>query len=338
MNIDTIPEMRLDEPWWDGAVTEESRLGKSRQALFAMTDVSLCDFEGTLVTFINENMLTDLGLDAPYDLVREGKWTFDKLVEYMKAGANRYSYRALTQDGNAVYGMVSYQRFGPGMLAGAGIDSAYIDEDGQTADQLLGRPVLRLLRQAEVGDVGGGRVPIHEHRHGERLHALRERIIDIRILMTLAQLKAANNYRDMTDAYGILPVPKYDESQDSYHCLRTYTYLLCIPVTNSRPHETGAIMDAMSYYTYRDIMPSFYEERVSQKLLRGEDSIDMLEIVRESRKFDVGSVLNIFLPLADNVIDACLRSNTELASKLASTLPSIEATIDTLMESIDSGM
>ena len=31
MNIDTIPEMRLDEPWWDGAVTEESRLGKSRQ-------------------------------------------------------------------------------------------------------------------------------------------------------------------------------------------------------------------------------------------------------------------------------------------------------------------
>lgn len=95
MNIDTIPEMRLDEPWWDGAVTEESRLGKSRQALFAMTDVSLCDFEGTLVTFINENMLADLGLEAPYDLVREGKWTFDKLVEYMKAGANLTAMTAL---------------------------------------------------------------------------------------------------------------------------------------------------------------------------------------------------------------------------------------------------
>ena len=340
MNIDTIPEMRLDEPWWDGAVTEESRLGKSRQALFAMTDVSLCDFEGTLVTFINENMLTDLGLDAPYDLVREGKWTFDKLVEYMKAGANLNGDDSftLTQDGNAVYGMVSYQRFGPGMLAGAGIDSAYIDEDGRPQISYSGDLFFDYCDKLKSAMSVAGEYlytntgTVNDYTHYENVFK------SGRALMTLAQLKAANNYRDMTDAYGILPVPKYDESQDSYHCLRTYTYLLCIPVTNSRPHETGAIMDAMSYYTYRDIMPSFYEERVSQKLLRGEDSIDMLEIVRESRKFDVGSVLNIFLPLADNVIDACLRSNTELASKLASTLPSIEATIDSLMESIDSGM
>ena len=156
-----------------------------------------------------------------------------------------------------------------------------------------------------------------------------------RALMTLAQLKAANNYRDMADAYGILPIPKYDEIQKDYHCLRTFTYLMCVPVTNGRPHETGAIMDTLSYITYKDIMPSFYAERVSQKLLRGDDSIEMLGIVRSSRRFDVGSVYNIFLPLADDVVYKCLSGNKEIASTMASKVKTVEANIDKIMAAMD---
>ena len=44
--------------------------------------------------------------------------------------------------------------------------------------------------------------------------------------MTVAQLKAANKYRDMETSYGILPIPKYDEAQEDYRCLRSYTYVL----------------------------------------------------------------------------------------------------------------
>ena len=139
----------------------------------------------------------------------------------------------------------------------------------------------------------------------------------------------------MADAYGILPIPKYDEIQKDYHCLRTFTYLMCVPVTNSRPHETGAIMDTLSYITYKDIMPSFYAERVSQKLLRGDDSIEMLGIVRSSRRFDVGSVYNIFLPLADEVVYKSLSSNKEIASTMATKVKTVEANIDKIMAAMD---
>ena len=98
-----------------------------------MTDVSLCDFEGTMVTFINENIMTDLGLENPYELVRSGKWTFDKFCEFMHAGASLGGDESFTlkQDGNARYGAASYERGSAALISGAGIDSAYIDDSGR---------------------------------------------------------------------------------------------------------------------------------------------------------------------------------------------------------------
>ncbi len=110
---------------------------------------------------------------------------------------------------------------------------------------------------------------------------------------------------------------------------------MVVPVTNNRPHETGSIMDTLSYITYKDIMPSFYAERVSQKLLRGDDSIEMLGIVRSSRRFDVGSVYNIFLPLADEVVYRSLSSNKEIASTMATKVKTVEANIDKIMAAMD---
>ncbi len=337
MNLDTIPEFRLDKEWWDGEVTEESRIGKSRKALFAMTDVSLCDFEETMVTFINENIMTDLGLENPYELVRSGKWTFDKLCEFMHAGASLNGDESFTlkQDGNARYGAASYERGSAALISGAGIDSAYIDDSGRPQIGYTGEKFYTYFEKIKAAfSVAGDYIhantgTVNDYGHYENLFK------SGRALMTLAQLKAANNYRDMADAYGILPIPKYDEIQKDYHCLRTFTYLMVVPVTNNRPHETGSIMDTLSYITYKDIMPSFYAERVSQKLLRGDDSIEMLGIVRSSRRFDVGSVYNIFLPLADEVVYRSLSSNKEIASTMATKVKTVEANIDKIMAAMD---
>ena len=87
-DLQDYDEFNFDKPWWDSEATEISRLGDKRKILYAYTDASLADFEGTLVTFFNEKYLDDLGLDAPYQLVRDGKWTFDRFSEYMKAGTN----------------------------------------------------------------------------------------------------------------------------------------------------------------------------------------------------------------------------------------------------------
>ena len=81
-------------------------------------------------------------------------------------------------------------------------------------------------------------------------------------------------------------------------------------------------------------IPVFNRE-IMQKLLRGDDSIEMLGIVRSSRRFDVGSVYNIFLPLADEVVYKSLSSNKEIASTMATKVKTVEANIDKIMEAMD---
>ena len=233
------------------------------------------------------------------------------------------------------YGAASYERGSAALISGAGIDSAYIDDSGRPQIGYTGEKFYTYFEKIKAAfSVAGDYIhantgTVNDYGHYENLFK------SGRALMTLAQLKAANNYRDMADAYGILPIPKYDEIQKDYHCLRTFTYLMVVPVTNNRPHETGSIMDTLSYITYKDIMPSFYAERVSQKLLRGDDSIEMLGIVRSSRRFDVGSVYNIFLPLADEVVYRSLSSNKEIASTMATKVKTVEANIDKIMAAMD---
>ncbi|MCI8387463.1 MAG: extracellular solute-binding protein [Clostridiales bacterium] len=335
-NLDDIPEIQLDCEWWDGKATDESRIGKSKKALFALTDVSLTDFEGTYVTFFNQDMFENLKLDLPYQLVLDGKWTFDRMKEFMAAGANLNGDDnwTLTENGKSVYGLVSFERIEPALLSGGGISFVYSNNEGYPEIGTSGDKFYTYFNMIKDS----------LNTEGEYLHANTgtsndwghyERVFKMgRALMMSAQLKAANNYRDMEYTYGVLPMPKYDENQAEYRNLRTFPCMMCVPVTNQRPHETGAIIDAMSYITYSEIMPYFYEGRMSHKMLRTDESIEMFEIIRETRCLEFGMAYGWVMPIWKEVHNVVI-TNDSIASTLASTLTSIEASIDKVMENID---
>ncbi len=153
--------------------------------------------------------------------------------------------------------------------------------------------------------------------------------------MMLAQLKAANGYRDMETSYGILPIPKWDEEQESYRNLRTYCYVMCVPVTSGTIDETAAVMDAMSYLSYKNVMPQFYSGRVSQKTLRNDDSIEMLEIIRSSRVIDLAIPYGWSDTVRTPIRNAVTAKSQEIVSQLEAVMPSLEASIEDAMEMLN---
>lgn len=337
VDLDTISEIQFDQPWWDGAATEAARVGSDKKAFVAATDISLVDFEGTIVNFVNEDMLADLKLDSPYDLVREGKWTFDKQVEYMKAAANLNgddNFVPFNVNGSSIYGMVGFQHTYNALISSAGVEYVSTDKDG---DLIFGADTEKFYNVAiKISETFSNDGDWLYANYGQTTDPIHYEMIfkSGRSLFLSAQLKAANNYRDMDAAYGLLPVAKWDESQENYSCLRTFSYLMVIPVTNDRTSETGAIMDAMSYLTYTDIMPYFYNGRVSQKLLRNDDSIEMLDIIRESRHYDIGTIYGSFGDVSNEISALINAKSTDFASKIASIKPSIEKNLATIMENI----
>lgn len=83
--LDEIDTIHLGEEWWDQIFLDATSIGGSHY--FAMSNAHLMGWDGLWCLLFNENMMDNLGLDYPYQLVRDGKWTLDKLTEYCEAAA-----------------------------------------------------------------------------------------------------------------------------------------------------------------------------------------------------------------------------------------------------------
>ena len=110
---------------------------------------------------------------------------------------------------------------------------------------------------------------------------------------------------------------------------------MSIPVTNGKLEDTAAILDALSYLTYRDVMDDFYDGKLSNKSLRNDDSVEMLEIIRETRVFDFGLIYG-WNATYMNLFRVCIQQHTtEFMSSVESVRESVEASIDEVMTLID---
>ena len=78
-----LPNINLDNPWWYQNITKELTIGKKLFFTFGYYDLS--SFDTLNLLLFNKKYITDYKLDNPYELVRSGKWTIDKLYSMMAA-------------------------------------------------------------------------------------------------------------------------------------------------------------------------------------------------------------------------------------------------------------
>ena len=331
-DLTRIDSFQLDEAWWDSSVNQESRLGKNGKQYFASSDISLVGFQGSVAVFFNEDKIDDIGMDLPYQLVRDGKWTLDELSKYMRAGANLNGDTsfAWNSSGSAEFGLVTWTTGVSAFIAGC--DESFIDRDEKNEPILGCRDdrffdVVQKLagmfaKEGEFLLTSGSGVDHYETIFSNR-----------RALTLVAELKAASMYRDVDFTFGIVPMPKYDEAQEDYHTYRWQdVMMLCVPVTNTDPSSTGAVMDAMAYISYKEVLPVFYENTMSQKQLRNNESIEMLAIIRDSRIFNAGRVFGWTEQLSLDTEAALKQGKTDIASLIDSRRPQIEQKIKETME------
>lgn len=73
-------------PWWDQRANEDLTVGG--KLYFTTGDISILDNMCTMVLFFNKQLIEDNSLDDPYELVKNGTWTLDKLFAMSEKVAN----------------------------------------------------------------------------------------------------------------------------------------------------------------------------------------------------------------------------------------------------------
>ncbi|MBE6613260.1 MAG: hypothetical protein E7632_12300, partial [Ruminococcaceae bacterium] len=81
-NINDCSTLDYTASWWDQRAIEELSFDGDFKILVG--DISLFTSFAPMLFFFNKKVASDFKLDNMYDLVREGKWTADKLYEYCK--------------------------------------------------------------------------------------------------------------------------------------------------------------------------------------------------------------------------------------------------------------
>ena len=153
-----------------------------------------------------------------------------------------------------------------------------------------------------------------------------------RALFMTVEVKTTLQLRTMDSNFGLVPMPKYDEEQENYITYSNpISCFLTIPVTNPDMKRTGIIIDALTYDSYKNCLPIYYDITVSQKGLRNDDSIEMLEIVRDTRSTQVSNLYGITTKLNDELQNVVLNGNGTAASTIAAAEPEVEANLEKVL-------
>jgi len=341
--VDTsqLPYINLKQPWWDPAV---NALSIAHKNFLLGGDLLILDKEATNCLLFNKDMMANLGLPFPYDAVKQGKWTMDALNNIIKNSA-----KDLNGDGQ----MTAYDdQWGLGLVNDAlhaflvscggalavkdNNDIPYMDFTSQKNLSVISKAMDVMYNPNYV--VNGQAPP--KGGSGDLTNGnliLNTGFEESRILFMWARIRVVEALRDMNANFGIVPMPKYDETQSRYYSLvNPYTgVLLGVPKSSSDLNRTSIILEALSAESRYTLQPAYYDVTLQRKYARDNESQEMLNIIFSSKIYDIGSIYsfgNVFL----DFITLAATQNRDVVSYYEKKSGAMQAAIDKVVNTIQS--
>ena len=324
-----VPLLNIDKIWWDQQFINRNII--EDRLFYATSDLNLMAFESVWVMYFNEDMMQDLGLEFPYELVLDGMWTMEELNKYAKAAADLNGDSSFEYDasGLATYGEVSVAGIENQRLYS--LDAEYVKRND------MGRYEFTAHENESFWDAWVALSNYFGAIDGRFVYGNEDDFLQIfannRALFLSAELKYAPIICDTKNAFGLLPQPKYDMEQYSYESRVCDNILsFCIPATNKELARTGLIVDYLTYESYRSILPRYYDTHTGYKALTRDESRQCLEIIRNTKGLEVSVTFGWTRELSDELCSLAREGRTEMASTILSYHEACVAAIDKTYE------
>lgn len=325
-NLKDIPTLELDAEWWEPSFN--GLLELNNRYLYAVgSPLHLMSMDMTVACYANRAILTDNGLDIPYDVVRNGEWTCDAMYEIMTPCISLNGDETYTENTqNATFGVSTFNGW-IGLMTTTADTIVQRDADGiPTWVGVSERLITACTTLEKLFANDGHLIPL------ANASDYTTRFMEERTAFCILSIGNASIFREMDSAYGILPIPKFAETDD-YSSPIGSTLLMSIPVTCADTENVGTALDALTRYSYDNVLPAYYEN-LCYKGLRDEDSIDMLEIIQASRTCDIGWTYNWTTDLLYSIGTYIQNSSGNYASRFAANESKIKSSIQKTMDEI----
>ena len=334
-NFYDVNNLSLDNEWWDQNLIEGLTY---RDSLYVLNgDVSPSADTRIFVILFNKDMCDELNLEYPYQYVLDGSWTVDRLNEYI----TNVNYDV---NGDAVmnyddrwgffteYG-VSYMMFfaGGGKITekteDGGLRLAFNHEKGIN----MAQKAIDIALDASKTCMANPYVA----ENGNSWPAATAWFANGGALFRSTALEPVpRDIRTLEVNFGILPFPKMSDDQERYYSLpAVLCNVISIPVT-ADSDMAGLILEALCVESVGSVKSAFYDTLLNGKIVRDDDSKEMLDIIFDSKVYDIGLYANImnFKVTFENMVKD---KKSDVASLFASNYESAQAQLEKLCEQYD---
>ena len=326
-----LQNLSLRESWYDRNCVEN--LSVDNRLYILTGDAFTKHYDGIMILLFNKQMAQENAMPDIYEIVRDGKWTFDVMGEKSKAVT-----RDLNGDGvmdvNDMWGYAQQGDIVGAVINGAGLRYMYKDDNDipftMPNTERMNRAIDSFLdffndySWCATRDGGNQHLSafwVFPHGrslfNGIMLHYIRWQM------------------RDVEHDFGIVPMPKLDEAQERYYAsVNAYhTFCFMMPKSVEDPEKVAYILDAMGFYGEQIIKPAYYDITLQRKYTRDDESAEMLDIIFSNTTYDLGLFAN-FGNISSTVQDLILRGSNTYISAYERIEERIAAAIERFVDSI----
>jgi hypothetical protein len=334
IDLNTVPNLDFTKPWWDQRAAQNLSIGG--KLYFVTGDITPWTYEFPTSVIVNNDMIEKYALENPYKVVREDRWTYDKLSEYIKAVSADLNGNGIT-DIDDSFGLTLANETYALLFVGGGENFTQKDSDDLPYFALNNERAVNVAEKLYNIFADTNSVLIREKYENMDWEDLRTNFRKGNTLFYATWMSAIVLFRDLDASIGLLPQPKYDSTQETYsHPISDYwASVVVIPQTNTKLSETGFILEALCAESMYTVRPAYFENTFTTKALRDEDSEEMLDIILNSMTYDLGRTFN-WGGIVGTLTSIGLGNSFNYSSVIESNTDKVNAAIQTAVDTFNS--
>lgn len=304
--------LHTDQPWWPQDAVASYTLGDS--LFVCATEMLLRDKGATSAIFFNTKIANDYGLNRLYDLVESDNWTLEMMISACEVAATSLDGDGMINSTKDLWGAeggeVSYA-----LYVGAGYKFAHIDENGYIAYDFGSKDTILAMQDIyEQYMYADWNYLSHTPLDGEPETGMFAN--DLALFSNVLIKNGYLDYRHMETEYGILPVPKFYDNQDSYYSMVSCHHDSVVGIV-AGAHDTemaAMVLEMLSYEGYYSVTPVLYETMMLNRLAKSPESKRSLEIIFSTRTYDPGQYWDSEYKLHGDFFRLSRTGNANIAS------------------------
>ena len=256
-------------------------------SLFAYSDESIYTFERSACIAFNKKMIEDESMDNPYDLVDNNEWTYEKMFEMIVDGT-----KVDGEGKTSVWGCIGVADYaGVSFWLGCGQKLITMNASRtQMKFEIDKNQNIQLITNAMRTLMDNGNMKLEWNRGTDDSPWVDPftsggALFQNNIIGKIWLLRNVETFD-----YGVVPYPKLNAQQTDYYSRVVDAWLHVVPKTCTDIDRASVILEALASGSSQYVFPAYYDKVLKYSILRDKESIEMLEIIRAHRVFDLADV------------------------------------------------